>query len=163
MKTARSSSNAHRRITHKVPPWLRPKLSTAQVAGLGMATIQNLDALRSGTASIEILLDWTGGSLTWSRIAECMAQRNPAAYGEAALAIADQLKVCTTVINRFKESQLITVTQAEYLIAREAAKWVDALSELVDRTTAVEAANWSDAIIERWMSAAPSASKTEAA
>lgn len=136
---------ARRADPRHVPRWLRPRLSSEQVRALGLAHVVNLDALASRSAGEDILWQWVGGALTWSRISDVLQRTNPAAYREAAQAMALQLELCTTVIQRYRATGRIGLEAGEYDIARDACEWMDALAEVVDQPTASEAADWAEA------------------
>lgn len=124
---------------------LRPKLAADQVRDLALAHVVNLDAIARGEGTEDLLWQWIGGALTWSYVAAELQRRNPAAYGEAAAAMKEQLATCEAVINRYGRSGRIGFSGLEYQQAKEACSWMDALAEVVDRSTAVAAAEWSEA------------------
>lgn len=143
-----------RRPINPVPPWLRPMLRADQVRDLGLAHIVNLDAIHAGNATPEILWQWCGGALTWSRVADLLQRTDRERYREATEAMAEQLNVCTAVIERWRATGRIEFSQGEYDTARRACDWMDALAEHVDRATAIAAAEWSEAEINARMEAA---------
>jgi hypothetical protein len=129
----------------RLHPGLRPKLAAHQVRDLALAHIANLDAISRGEGTEDLLWQWIGGALTWSYVAAELHRRNPDAYAEAAAAMQQQLATCEAVINRYGRSGRIGFSGLEYQQAKEACCWMDALAEVVDRPTAVAAADWSEA------------------
>jgi len=145
----RPGINARRLRPEHLPRWLRPKLHRDQQRDLAMAHIVNLDALASGKADETILWQWVGGALTWSGIAVALASSNEALYSEAVIAMTDQMAVCTAVIQRYGATGWVALQGDEYGRARDACEWMDALAEVVDRATAIAAADASEKAIEK--------------
>lgn len=140
----------HRRVYAALPPpGLRPRLEKSQVQDLGLVHIGNLDAMAKGRGTRELLWQFAGGAYTWSRVANVLMLRNPTAYGEAATAMAHQLEVLADVVLRYGRSGRIGFSGPEYQTAKEACEWMDALAEVVDRPTAVAAAEWSEQQINK--------------
>lgn len=126
----------------KLPPALRcfaPRLDAGQLRDLGLVHLQELDAIVHGQASVDMLWSWAGGVLTWSRVAE-LTERN-------ADDMAQQLALCLAVLERHRRTGSIGLTGPEYQLAKSGVMLMDALAEFVDRPTAVEAADWSEARI----------------
>lgn len=126
----------------KLPPTLRtflPKLDRGQQFDLGMAHIQNLDAIQRGEGTEEILWQWAGGILTWSRVAEGLQR--------GVDEMAAQINVAGAVIERWRRTGQVSFTGDEYLLARDGVDVMDQLAALVDRPTAVAAADWSEAYL----------------
>lgn len=140
-----SRKRCKRRVIVPMPPrGLRPRLAADQVRDLGLAHWSNIDALASGQANEETLLQWIGGALTWHYAAEKLHAKQPDVYAEPMVSMKRQAEVADSVVERWKRTGRIGFSGQEYQDAKDAAGWMDALAEVVDRATAIEAANWSE-------------------
>lgn len=129
---------------------LRPKLTKSQVQDLGLAHIGNLDTIARGEPTEETLWQWIGGALTWCYVATALEKRNAHVYREPAAAMRLQLAIGEAVVERYGRTGRIGFSGPEYLQAKEACEWMDALAEVVDQATASRAADWSEARINQW-------------
>lgn len=125
-----------RPIVAQPPRGMRPRLPAAQVRDLGLCHAINLDAIATGTADAATLWQWVGGVLTWSRVADVLQA------GAAEMQV--QLEMAQRVIERFTRTGRVGFSGPDYQLAREGIKVMDQLSEVVDRATAVAAAEWSE-------------------
>jgi hypothetical protein len=146
---------AHKRLTKnellgRLHVGLRPKLTKSQVQDLGLAHIANLDTIARDAPTEDTLWQWIGGALTWSYVATVLEKRNAHVYREAAEAMRLQLEVAEAVVERYGRTSRIGFSGPEYLQAKEACEWMDALAEVVDQATASRAADWSEARINQW-------------
>ncbi len=116
---------------------MRPRLDATQVRDLGLCHVVNLDAIATGAADASTLWQWVGGVLTWSRVAEALQA--------GALEMRAQLEVAQRVIERFRRTGRVGFSGLDYQLAREGVQVMDQLSEVVDKATAVAAAEWSEA------------------
>jgi hypothetical protein len=125
----------------KLPPALRcfaPRLDATQVRDLGLVHVANLDAIIHGNASPQVMWDWAGGVLTWSRVAELTDR--------ASDDMAEQLALAMSVIDRYRRTGSVGfITGSDYQIAKRGVALMDALAEFVDQPTASAAADWSEA------------------
>jgi hypothetical protein len=128
---------------------LRPKLSKSQVQDLGLTHIGNLDTIAQGKPSEEVLWQWIGGALTGSYVAGVLERRDRERYAEVANAMRLQLDLCTAVVERYGRTGRIGFTGLEYQCAKDACEWMDALAAVVDRPTALRAADWSEAKVNQ--------------
>lgn len=138
----RTRLKPHRGQVGRLPAVLRcfaPKLNASQLRDLGLVHLQELDAIVHGQATVETLWSWAGGVLTWSRVAE-LTERNTDD-------MAQQLALCMAVLDRYTRTGSIGFTGLEYQLAKQGVMLMDALAEFVDRPTAGEAADWSEARI----------------
>jgi hypothetical protein len=127
----------HRRAVLALPPrGLRPRLSPEQVRDLGLAHVVNLDAIARGEADEEILWQWVGGVLTWSRVADLMQVGVPEMH--------EQLDLATRLIERYGRDRRVTFEGPDYPRARVGVVVMDRLAEMVDVPTALAAAEWSE-------------------
>ena len=137
-----------RRVWIPVPPrGLRPRLAHDQVQDLSLVHHVNLDSIATGQADAETLWQTLGGALTWSRIAERLG------LGEAEMAV--QLQMLEHVTERYVRTGRVGFTGAEYQLAKVGVQVQDELARIVDRHTAVEAANWSEERVNRMCAACP--------
>lgn len=134
---ARLNKRAQAMATKPVPRWLRPKLTRDQVRDLALCHLQNLDAIAKGQADEATLWQWVGGCLTWSRVAELLGIGVPE--------MAEQLHLVKAVVERFGRTGRAVFTGPEYQLAKAGCDVMDQLAERVDRDTAVQAADWSEA------------------
>jgi hypothetical protein len=123
------------------PRALRPRMDAERVRALGLVHIANLDLMAKGQAGAEVLLQVMGGTLTWHRVAQVLGR------GEAEMV--DQLELMNAVFERFRAHGRVLFTGLEYQRAKHGVDVQDALAELVDEHTAVEAATWSEAQVHR--------------
>ncbi len=120
-----------------VPPrGLRPKLAPDQVRDLGICHLENLDAVASGQATEATLWQIAGAALTWSKVAEMLQAGEPE--------MRTQLELASTLIERFGRTGKVLFTGLEYQRAKDGVQVMDQLAEIVDRATAVVAAEWSE-------------------
>lgn len=127
-----------RRLVVPTPPrGLRPKLTPDQLQDLGLAHMVNLDLLARGEADEEVLWQWVGGCLTWSRVAELI--------GAGLDEMTAQLALAATVIERYGRTGRAVFTGPEYQLAKAGVGYMDDLAALVDLPTAIAAADWSEA------------------
>lgn len=132
----------HRRVTIPMPPrGLRPKLDRGQLRDLALAHIANLDALARGQADHTTLWHAVEAAFTWSRVAQLMH------VGEAEMA--QQLAMLEQVLERYKRTGRVGLSGPEYQIAKDGVEIMDQLAELVDQPTAIAAAAWSEAQVDR--------------
>lgn len=128
----------HRRPIVPVPPrGLRPKLASDQVRDLAMCHNINLDAIARGTADEATLWQWVGGVFTWSRVADLLEAGQPE--------MQVQLQLAGAVLERYGRTGRVGFTGSEYQQAKVGVTVMDQLAELVDRPTAIAAAEWSEA------------------
>jgi hypothetical protein len=128
-----------------LPPWLRPRLTADQVRDLGLAHWINLDAIARGEGDEALLWQVVGGALTWSRVAQLLAARDATRWTPALEAMRAQLELTTALVKRFGATGRVLFTGPEYQLAKQGAELMDELAAIVDRHTAVAAADWSEA------------------
>lgn len=132
----------HRRVTIPLPPrGLRPRLDRSQLTDLALAHVANLDALARGQANATTLWHAVEAAYTWSRAAELM--------GIGLHEMAAQLAMLESVVQRYKRTGRIGLSGPEYQLAKDGVDIMDELARLVDVPTAVAAAAWSEAQIDR--------------
>ncbi len=125
----------------RMPRAFRPKLSADQLRDLGLCHFANLDSIARGEAEEQTLWDWVGAVLTWSKAAELLER------GTDEMGL--QLDLATRMVNRYRDSGRILFSGPDYQLAKVGAEVMDALAEAVDRPTAVAAADWGEATLNR--------------
>lgn len=134
-------------LLNRMPRAFRPRLSADQRVELGICHWQHIDAIQSGQADAQLLWCMAGGTLTWSRVAEVLGTGIDEMC--ALLVLVEQL-LC-----RFHRDGRLEVSAAELQTAQLGAAAMDALAEIVDRPTAIAAAEWSEAQVQRMADAMP--------
>lgn len=138
-----------RRRTAPLPPLgLRPRLTSGQVLDLGLAHMSNLDTLAKGLGDETLLWQVVGGVLTWSRVADLLAARNPN-YTPAVDEMRAQLELATRLVERYGATGRVLLTGVDYQLAKRGVQAMDELAEAVDRPTAIVAAEWSEQRVNR--------------
>lgn len=133
-----SRKHCRRRVIVPVPPrGLRPTLDPATLRDLSLVHLVNLDAIATGTADEAMLWQVVGGCLTWHRVAEVL-RAHLAEMGE-------QLEMLADVIERYGRTGKILFTGPEYQLAKQGVQVMDELAAVVDKATAIAAAQWSEA------------------
>ena len=125
----------------RLPRAFRPKLRPDQLRDLGLCHNQNLDAIAKGAAEPSMLWEYTGGVLTWRKVAHMLEIGVP----EMDL----QLEVATRLVERFGRTNRVLFDGTDLQLARVGVMIMDQLAELVDLPTASLAADWSQAEVDR--------------
>lgn len=142
-----SRKQCRRRVVVPLPPrGLRPKLARDQVTDLALAHLTNLDLISKGHADEDVLWQMVGGCHTWSRVTELLPRTTKVwIQVPAAEAMVGQLAMCTQLVERYGRTGRVEFSGAEYQMAKVGVEVMDQLAELVDKQTAVAAANWGEA------------------
>jgi hypothetical protein len=131
-----------RKVVIPMPPrCFRSKLTPSQITELGICHWAVVDAIQSGKATPQEMWSMAGAALTWSRIAEML--------GTGTQEMRAQLELVYNVIDRFKRTGRVGFSGPEYQLAKAGAGYMDDLAALVDKPTAVIAAEWSEAEVQR--------------
>jgi hypothetical protein len=149
MKPRRTRTLARSGLPAQLPPALRcfaPKLSASQQRDLGLCHLQNLDAIAKGEANPDVLWHWVGGTLTWC----CVAASLERGIDE----MKQQADLVDAVVDRFTRTGRIVFTGPEYQAAKLGVDLMDELARIVDRPTAVAAAEWSEERLQHIVAAA---------
>lgn len=118
------------------PRGLRPNLTADQVRDLGICHLENLDAVAKGDATEATLWQIAGAAMTWHRTAQMLDLGVPEMDVQAELA--------GTLIERYGRTGRVLFTGTEYELAKTGIDVMDQLASVVDRHTAVIAAEWSE-------------------
>lgn len=141
-----SRKRTPRKVWVPLPPrGLRPKLDKAQVTDLALAHLTNLDLIAHGQADEDVLWQMVGGVFTWSRVADMLQ----AGQDE----MRAQLELATRLVERFGRTGRIGFSGVEYQAAKRGVEVMDELAWLVDKPTAVAAAEWGEARVSALASA----------
>lgn len=140
---ARQAANAVRKnlLLDRMPRAFRPRLRVDQLRDLGLAHIQNLDAIATGQADPPMIWDYTSSVLCWWKAAQLMATGVPE--------MDEQLEVATRLVERYSRTGRVLFDGPDLVIARRGVTVMDLLAELVDQATAIAAADWSEREINR--------------
>lgn len=133
-----------RRLTHaemldRLPRAFRPKLAPDQVRDLAVVHLENLDAIANGEGTPELMWQVAGGIFTWHRVAEKLQAGVPE--------MTALLELVERLIERFKRTGRVGFSGTEYQLARHGVDYMDQLAEIVDRRTAIEAAEYSERLL----------------
>lgn len=135
-----------RQVVMPMPPrGLRPKLDQSQLVDLEIVHISLLDDLVHGRGSADLLWNWVGSMLTWSRAAELMGVGIPE--------MVEQLALATDVIKRYSRTGQIGLTGLEYQLAKDGVIVMTELAKTVDRPRAIAAAAWSEDRVQKMAAA----------
>lgn len=124
----------------------RHRLRTDQLRDLGLAHIQNLDAIATGQAEASMVWDYTSSVLCWWKVAQLLATGQPE--------MDEQVEVATRLVERYSRTGRVLFDGPDLSTARRGVVVMDLLAELVDQTTAMTAAEWSEREINRMHAAA---------
>lgn len=130
-----------RRIVPKLPRWLRPRLAADQVRDLELVHLVNLDAIARGDANEATLWQVVGGVFTWCKVAELLAT----GIDE----MNEQLALATRLVQRYGRTRRVLFTGAEYQLAKRGVDVMNQLAAIVDRPTAIAAAEWSEQRVQQ--------------
>lgn len=125
-----------RRITPLPPRGLRPRLTREQLLDLGLVHLENLDAIARGEAGEPMLWHYAGAVFTWSRVAILLDR--------GAAEMVAQLGLAARLVERYGRTGRVLFTGGDYQLAKDGVDIMDQLAAIVDRPTAVAAANWSE-------------------
>jgi hypothetical protein len=127
-----------------MPHFFRRKLTKSQITDLGLAHDANLAALLAGNATPEVMWQWAGGVLTWSRVA--MLKHI------GAVELEEQAKLAAKVVERYAETGAVSLLPEELELVKRGTIYQDQLAEITDEATALHAAAWSERLIGGWAS-----------
>lgn len=143
-----SRKQCRRRVIVPMPPrGLRPKLDATQLRDLSLCHHVNLDAIALGQAEPSMLWDYAGSVFMWSRVAQLLDVGVP----ETNL----QLQVAERLIDRYHRTGRVLFDGPDLQLARAGVDVMDRLASIVDRATAIAAAEWSEAHLQRLVDQQP--------
>jgi hypothetical protein len=139
----------------RLPRAFQPRLRRDQLLDLGLVHNENLDAIASGQAEPSMLWDFLGGVLLWHRAATLL--------GVGVDEMAPQIEVATRLVERYSRTGRVAFDGPDYQLAKIGVALMDALASVVDRPTAIAAAEWSGAECDRIAAAVVDAQQQRAA
>ena len=138
----------------RMPRAFRPRLTRDQVNELGICHHENHDAIVSGSADWDVMWNYVGSVLTWWRVSRDL---------QAGLEEMDvQLQVATRLVERYGRHGVVRFDGPDLQLARLGVGYMDDLAELVDKPTAMAAAEWSEAEVNRLAAGAQALEKAAA-
>lgn len=145
---ARQVAEATRKalLLSRMPRAFRPRMRADQLRALGLAHIENLDAIATGQADAPMVWDYTSSVLCWWKVAQLLGTGLPE--------MNEQLEVATRLVERFFKTRRVLFDGTDLQIARRGVMVMDQLAEIVDQPTAIVAAEWSEREINRMHAAA---------
>lgn len=146
MKTAHRIASHLKRNAIKdlaLPKFWRPKMEATQQLDAKVTHWDLVSRFSDGTATQDDLWDWMETGFTYSQMMRLLVEDGLELTDEALNAIAEQLNIYESVIDRFKRTGRIGFSAQELLIARAAASVMDGLIEADRHGIAVRAALWS--------------------
>ena len=137
-----SRKRCTRRVVVPLPPrGLRPRLTPDQVTDLALAHLTNLDLIAKGQATVDEMWQMVGGVFTWSRAADLLQVGVPEMRA--------QLELATRVVERYGRTGRVGFSGTEYQAAKIGVQVMDELAALVDKPTAIAAAEWGEVEVNR--------------
>lgn len=124
----------------RMPRGMRPTLDADQKRDLALAHIQNLDLIAKGQADEDVMWQWVGGVLTWSHVAQRLERGIPE--------MTEQLALATRTVTRYRRTGRVAFSGPDYQLAKLGVDVMDELARIVDRPTACEAADVSEAAVQ---------------
>lgn len=122
---------------------LRPRLVADQLLDLGLVHASNLDLIASGAGTEALLWDCVASVLTWSRVAEVLVAAK-VITDDAVTLMTEQLQLVERMVARYGRTQRVAFDGLDYQLAKSGLDVMDQLARIVDRPTAVAAADWSE-------------------
>lgn len=121
----------------------RPRLVADQILDLGLVHASNLDLIASGGGTEKLLWDAVAGVLTWSKVAEMLVAAK-VIEPDAVDLMAEQLQMTERLVARYGRTGRVAFDGTDYQLAKLGIEVMDQLARIVDRPTAVIAADWSE-------------------
>jgi hypothetical protein len=125
----------------RMPRAFRPRLDALQRRDLALCHVVNLDAIATGSAAPGILWDIVGGTLMWHRAAVLLGTGVPE--------MSQQMEMATRLVERYARTGVVRFDGPDYQLAKIGLQVMDELATLIDRPTAVAAADWSELEVSR--------------
>jgi len=126
-------------LVARLPRGLRPRLAADQKLDLAIVHHMNHELLRTGQADEQVLWQWVGGVLTFSRMADLLDCGVPEMERQTELAV--------SLLQRYSRTGRVGFAGPELQLALDGVQVMDELAKMVDRPTAVAAADWSEATV----------------
>ena len=143
MKTAHRNAARAKRQQAILPKFWRPVLSSEVKLDAKVIHWDLVNRISSGAATFDDLRDWIETGLTYSQMMQLLAEDGTEFTAEALDAIAGQIGIYESVIERYGRTGRVGFSGPELLTARAAACVMDGLIELDRHGIAERAAHWS--------------------
>ena len=141
MKSAhRAAARAKRQ---NLPKFWRPALTESVKLDAKLTHWDLVTRISTGTATTDDLWDWIETGLTYSQMMRLLAEDGSEFTDEAMAAIAGQLDIYESVIDRYRRTGRVGFSGPELLTARAAACVMDGLIDMDRHGIAERAARWS--------------------
>jgi len=125
----------------RMPRAFRPKLTRHQLVDLGLCHLANLDAIASGQAEPALIWDYVSSIFTWWKVAQLLQAGIPE--------MNEQLEVATRLVERYGRTNRVRFDGPDLQLAKAGIDVMDQLAEIVDRPTAMQAVDWSEAEVAK--------------
>lgn len=142
--------NGRRRLTRtellaRMPRAFRPRLDAGQRLDLSLCHHENFDAITHGQAEPSMIWDYVGSVLTWWKVAQLLQV--------GVLEMGLQLELATRLVERFGATGRVVFSEDDdghkIELATIGVAVMDELAAMVDRPTAIAAADWSESEVNR--------------
>jgi hypothetical protein len=127
----------------RLSPGLRPKLVRDQLVDLALVHHSNFDLIAKGKGTHQLLLDYAASVLTWSFVADALVKRE-LITADAVDLMTEQVLMVERMVARYGRTGRIAFDGPDLQRGKEGLDVMDELARLVDRPTAVAAADWSE-------------------
>jgi len=143
MKRHRRHGASKTELIARLSPGLRPKLVRDQLIDLALVHHSNFDLIAKGQGTHHLLLDCVASVLTWSHVADALVRRQLITE-EAVQLMTQQVLILERMAQRYARTGRVAFDGPDMQLAKEGLDIMDELARLVDRPTAVAAADWSE-------------------
>ena len=143
MKTAHRNAARAKRQQATLPKFWRPVLSSEVKLDAKVIHWDLVNRISSGAATFDDLRDWIETGLTYSQMMRLLVEDGTEFTVEALDAIAGQIGIYESVIERYGRTGRVGFSGPELLTARAAACVMDGLIDLDRHGIAEQAAHWS--------------------
>jgi hypothetical protein len=127
----------------RLSPGLRPKLVRDQLTDLALVHHSNFDLIAKGKGTHQLLLDYAASVLTWSYVANALVKRE-LITADAVDLMTEQVLMVERMVARYGRTARIAFDGPDMQLGKDGLDVMDELARLVDRPTAVAAADWSE-------------------
>lgn len=138
-----------RRPRPPLPKFWRPKLDASQRLDCGVVHWDLVDRFAKGSADREALWDWMETGVTYHQLMRLLEKDGTAFTQESMEAVVAQLAMYEAVAARCAKTGRAAFTGPELQVARAAAEVFDQLLELDRHGLAVQAVDYSTALMAR--------------
>ena len=137
-----------RKYQGQMPKFWRPKLAPSQCLDAKIIHWDLIDRFTSGSADKNNLWDWIETGYTYCKLIELHQADGTPFTDEAIEAVAAQIGIFNSVIERYKATGRVAFNGPEICIARAAATVFDGLIDIDRNGIAVKAGQWAVQIMD---------------